>query len=519
MPDFKVIKLAALNLLSYRKNSVGARISCIYFISLLVFILLLVPISNKILDIKTHNILVTIEQNFDFTTQQLSYLLTPKRVEMSCEENLFTLRKSVFNSDQVKEIGLFDRDGNIYCVSNGGSTSFTLYKNIMNRIEKSSDNVTLSYTLTKFSRTQSIVLVFTNKTGQGISVLIPPRYLLKEVDERLSTEHVNYRLSIVSKNLSHHSFKKGAAQYSAQSKKYPLKIIVSSTTMYYIIQFWRYCWIALLLASFISISYIIRQRKVQNSNSLESSLRYAIENDYLELHYQPIVNQKTGHTVGCESLLRWKDPIQGYISPEIFIPLAEKVNLIEDITKLVIRKVILLLTEEPSLFEQRYISVNISRSVILKPSFLRYVEMFMKYQPELARKIIFEITEDNNFSSEELKALKNHLLRLSSEYGFKFAVDDFGTGYSGLDFIRQFPFDYVKIDRVFVKSLYDDSTIIPLLDSMMTLATQLNMMTIVEGVEEKSQLEILDRLGFIYIQGYYYSKPLPKSKLIEYLND
>ena len=516
MPKIKALKFNAPHTLIYNDDKFGIRILQIFILAIIVSLLFLVPVSNKLIETKTKTLLRAMENEFDQSISQFSYLLTPEKMAISCNEILTDLRKSIFNSERAKEIGVFDKNGKIFCTSNNGETSFHLYQTIMNRLKNSTNNITLSYTKTKLSRTRSIALIFTNEVGQGLSVLIPPRYLVQDIDRLLADDFINYKLRVISRELGKKAFADGIKSYVAQSDRYPLELEVSTTPMYYFMQFWRYLWVTLVLASLVTICYLFSRQKRLNNNSLENSLRYAITNDFLELHYQPIVNQKSGKTVGCESLLRWKDPTQGYISPDIFIPLAEKVNLIEDLTKLVIGKVALFISENLSLFSTVYISVNISRSVILKPSFVSFIDALVESQPLLAQKIVFEITEDNNFSQDELGTLKLHLNRLSA-YGFKFAIDDFGTGYSGLDFIRQFPFDYVKIDRVFVKSLYDDSTIIPLLDSMMSLATQLNMKTIVEGVEEKYQLEILDRLGFVYIQGYYYSKPLPQEDLIEYL--
>ncbi|MDB1126111.1 EAL domain-containing protein [Vibrio algarum] len=516
MPDIRALKLIASRTITSKEDSASLKILQIYLVCIVVYLMFVVPLSNKIVEVKTQTLLQEIESQFDHYIEQFSYLLTPSSSGRSCKENLPDLRKSIFNSDRVKEIGIFDQNGQIYCTSNNGDTSFYLYQTIMNRLETSSTHATLSYTRTKFSRTKSIALIFRNETGQGLSILIPPRYLIRHINQALSDSSVNYRIEVISRNLSEQLFDEGMTQFKVKSDKYPLALDVSTTLNYYIIQFFHYCWVPLLLASLISIYYILSLHNKRNNNSLENSLRFAISNDYFELHYQPIVNLQSGNTVGCESLLRWKDPSQGYISPDIFIPLAEKVNLIEDITKLVLGKVSLFLVENASLLSSVYISVNISRSVILKPSFVTFIDELVNTQPTLASKIVLEITEDNNFSQNELGTLKIHLDKLS-KHGFRFAVDDFGTGYSGLDFIRQFPFDFVKIDRVFVKSLYDDSTIIPLLNSMMSLATQLNMKTIVEGVEEASQLEILNRLGFVYIQGYYYSKPLPQEELIAFL--
>ncbi|WP_413283196.1 EAL domain-containing protein [Vibrio sp. MA40-2] len=516
MPHLDIIKSISSNAVFYGKNRVGARVIQIFIISMLLSPLFLIPISNYLISLKTHSILQNIELEFEDEITQLSYLLDSEQINRSCEDNLTNLRKSVFNSNRAKEIGIFDKNGKIFCTSNHGETSFYLYPSMISRLDKSSNNVTLSYTETKFSKARSVTLIFSNQTGEGLSVLIPPRYLTRYIDRQLSNENIEYKLKVISRDLTDKVFSYDLVRYSTQSKIYPIQLEVSITPMYYLSQFLRYSWIFIVLASLASITYVFRQQKILYENSLENSLRCAITNDYLEVHYQPIMNNKTGKTVGCEALLRWKDPQQGLISPNIFIPLAEKLELIEAVTKIVVSKVIYFLRSKESVLESLYISINISRSVILKPSFVAFIEELVSADPEIATRIIFEITEDNNFSPDELITLQEHLTTLAG-FGFKFAVDDFGTGYSGLNFIRQFPFSYVKIDRVFVKNLSNDSTIIALLESMKTLSVQLNMTAIVEGVEEPSQLAILDSLGFEYIQGFYFSKPLPNVELIEFL--
>ncbi|MEO0889801.1 MAG: EAL domain-containing protein, partial [Pseudomonadota bacterium] len=167
-------------------------------------------------------------------------------------------------------------------------------------------------------------------------------------------------------------------------------------------------------------------------------------------------------------------------------------------------------------FHDRYISVNVSRSLILRDDFIKEVESRLMFSYFISERLVFEITEEAIFNKDEFSILRQHLDRLAS-LGIRIAVDDFGTGYSGLDFIGQYPFDIIKIDRVFVTSLGNGKTTQPLLEAIHTLSQTLNMSVIVEGVEEEAQLWALHDLGFYNIQGFYFSKPIPKPEFLDYL--
>ena len=301
------------------------------------------------------------------------------------------------------------------------------------------------------------------------------------------------------------------------SEKYPLEVEVYYSDSYLLQYLLTKSWIAFFVASMVTIFVVFRRNKRLANYALPMSLEGALKNEHLKVYYQPIVDQRSGNMLGCEALLRWNDPVQGTISPDIFIPLAEKVALIEEITNYVITKVSLFLTDNFQAFEGKYISINISRTVILKESFVNRVVSVLRNRPEFANRLVFEITENNDFTEEELVVLRKHV-SVISDLGIRFAVDDFGTGYSGLNFIRQCPFDFLKIDRVFVKNLNEDSSLIPVLKSMQRLASDLQIDVIVEGIEESEQLSVLEELGFYNIQGYYFSRPLPQQNFLkEYL--
>lgn len=145
----------------------------------------------------------------------------------------------------------------------------------------------------------------------------------------------------------------------------------------------------------------------------------------------------------------------------------------------------------------------------------RMVERVMT-NSKFAQHIAFEITENGDFTDHELNMVERNF-QLLSQAGIRLLVDDFGTGYSGLNFVRQFHFDTLKIDRVFVKNLGHEPHLNNLLMSMLQLAQSLDMQVIVEGVETQEQLDILRELGVDYIQGYLYSKPLPAREFVDYM--
>lgn len=263
------------------------------------------------------------------------------------------------------------------------------------------------------------------------------------------------------------------------------------------------------MAGITTIILLSVKHKKQSQRSLEYSLSSALKNKHLHVHMQPIVNQNTNEIVGCESLLRWNDPIEGNVSPAIFIPLAESLGLIEELTYFVLRKVLMTLKSNQDVFESKYISVNISRNVVSNSNFSNKVISIFKRHPEILKLVVFEVTEDGECSDADMLKIRDNLTKLSN-MGVRIAIDDFGTGYAGLDFVRQFPFSILKIDRVFVKNISDESSFgLPLLESMLQLSRTLGMQVIVEGVEYESQVKILSKLGVDYIQGFYFYKPMP----------
>ncbi|MCR9940411.1 EAL domain-containing protein [Vibrio owensii] len=475
-----------------------------------------IPLANQHHKKLTEQAVVSIENEFRDNVNDLTYLLDDAFFLKACNDLIHDLRASIFSLGMAKDIATFDSDGQVLCTSSERSPSFFIYKTILKRLGDSNVHATLSYTKSALTPDQALILFFTKQEGRGISVVFPKKSLETLVADIFRFGDMDYRIDVIGRTVRSPNDKQPLRMEEVASDVLPFTVYSCIGFAFYLQFLVSKLWLGLLVMAFALVVRLFFTSKKFAKNSLEFSLTQAIKSRNLSVHYQPIVDQRDGAVIGGESLVRWNDPVQGFISPGIFIPLAEKVGLIDQITYLVLDKAINMIASNKVTFHDRYISVNVSRSLILREDFIKEVESRLKYRYFISERLVFEITEEAIFSGGELAVLRKHLDRLAV-LGIRIAVDDFGTGYSGLDFISQYPFDIIKIDRVFVTNLGNGQTIQPLLEAIHTLSQTLNMSVIVEGVEEQAQLRVLHDLGFYNIQGFYFSKPIPKPDFLEYL--
>ncbi|MFJ5768991.1 putative bifunctional diguanylate cyclase/phosphodiesterase [Psychrobacillus sp. NPDC093180] len=259
--------------------------------------------------------------------------------------------------------------------------------------------------------------------------------------------------------------------------------------------------------------------QLNKSFSLESSLPYAIEQNQLELYYQPKINAKTNQIIGAEALIRWNHPKWGIISPNEFIPLAEKTGIINEIGKWVKQTAC---AQNKAWQEAQLpmipISINLSASRFLERDLICNIVQTLKDTKLEPQYLEIEITETSLLENEEIVFSVLDELR---NLGIKIALDDFGTGYSSLSYLNRFKgkLDILKIDRSFIRDLSssheEDSNFI--VNMIIQLSHQLKMEVIAEGVETNEQLQVLQKYNCNIIQGYLFSKPLTASKFADLL--
>jgi diguanylate cyclase (GGDEF)-like protein/PAS domain S-box-containing protein len=254
--------------------------------------------------------------------------------------------------------------------------------------------------------------------------------------------------------------------------------------------------------------------KAMERLAVEKNLRKALDREEFELHYQPKVNLKSGQIAGMEALIRWDSPELGLVMPNQFIPIAEETRLIIQMGHWVLVTACrqARIWQEAGL-PQIPISVNLSVVQFTHPNLVSEISKVLKQTKFSPHHLELEITESVLMQDTTLAV---SILNKLSELGIKISIDDFGTGFSSLNYLKNLPLDYLKIDQTFVKdfSLQTNSAITK---AIVTLAQSLNMKTIAEGVETEEQRKFLSELNCDEAQGYLFSKPISKDEMGELL--
>jgi EAL domain-containing protein (putative c-di-GMP-specific phosphodiesterase class I) len=250
--------------------------------------------------------------------------------------------------------------------------------------------------------------------------------------------------------------------------------------------------------------------------ALETNLRRAIQNEELLVHYQPRVSVDSLSITAVEALVRWRHPQLGLISPSDFIPLAEDTGLIVPIGEWVLRTACLQAQRwQQQGFAPIQMAVNISGRQFQDQQLSKAIIQILD-ETNLAPELLeLELTESSIMQNAELAA---EVLQTLKNMGTKISIDDFGTGYSSLASLKRLPIDALKIDQSFVRDATTDSDDAALVMAIITLAHNLRLKVIAEGVETEEQLRFLQLLRCDEIQGFFFSKPLPPESLVALLD-
>lgn len=249
--------------------------------------------------------------------------------------------------------------------------------------------------------------------------------------------------------------------------------------------------------------------------TLESGLRHALDEDRLELHYQPQIDGASGRIVGAEALLRWRDPVRGFISPETFIPIAEDAGLIVQIGEWVLRRACRQAVEwQRAGLPPIPVSVNVSAVQFRRQDLVDVVRRALDATGLEPRLLRLEITETSLMSVRERAA---QLLSELRAIGVGVALDDFGTGYSSLSYLRSFPLDMLKIDRSFIAEMLADDKTASITEAIISMTRILGLRVLAEGVENEAQFEFLRKLGCDSMQGFHFSEAVPAQRFAELL--
>lgn len=248
---------------------------------------------------------------------------------------------------------------------------------------------------------------------------------------------------------------------------------------------------------------------------MESLMETALEAHEFEVYLQPKVSLKDMDIHAAEALVRWNSPVYGLIPPNRFIPLFERNGFLEKLDMYMIEEVCCILeTWQKEEKKPICISVNLSRMYIFKPQFVQRIVTLVNHHHIAHQMIEFEITENVIFDhSEELQSIIKEL----QKHGFLIAMDDFGSGYSSLNMLKDIPIDVMKVDQVFFRTVNaNKQRSFEIIKGVLSMAKNLNIHTVAEGVETESEVAFLKDAGCDEIQGYYYAKPLCLKDFIDF---
>lgn len=249
----------------------------------------------------------------------------------------------------------------------------------------------------------------------------------------------------------------------------------------------------------------------------EQLIIHAIERNKIEVFYQPIYSTREGCFSSAEALARIRNEDGSIVPPGVFIPIAEENGMILRVGEIVFEKVCAFLqTNQGHTGNLKRIEVNLS---VVQCAYEHladdYIAIMQEYQVDPTM-INLEITESASFKTKEILLENMHKLM---DYGVRFSLDDFGTGRSNLNYIIDMPVDIVKFDRELTVAYFEDTKTKCVIDAAMQMIRALQLSIVSEGIEEKEQFEIMQSLGIEYIQGFYFSKPLPQKEYIHFLQN
>ena len=254
------------------------------------------------------------------------------------------------------------------------------------------------------------------------------------------------------------------------------------------------------------------EQEQKKNRQIENALKTVNMDEEFEVHFQPKMNAKTNEIRGLEALVRWNHPVMGNIPPNEFIKIAEETGNIWKIDEWVLREACKTVQEWNLRRKGKplHIAVNISANHFAHPDFVPQVQSVLKDTGLDATLLEIEITETTLISNPE--ETKNNIQKLR-EIGVTVSIDDFGTGFTSLNYIRNYTFDTIKIDRSYIREMIEKKEDWIIVKTIINLAHELKIKVVAEGVEDERVLKVLKELNCDEIQGYLISKPLSKQNL------
>lgn len=294
-------------------------------------------------------------------------------------------------------------------------------------------------------------------------------------------------------------------------------LIISEVSKRAVLSKWRRIfWVGGPITALTSgILVFLSVRVVQRSEGLDQELIIGLDNQELVFHYQPIMHLETRTCIGSEALLRWYHPEHGVLSPDLFIPVAEKTGFIDAIGIWSIKQIAREQAHLYKHFPELYTSINVSPKQVHSGNLESILALLQNTSLCSPERFLFEVTETTTVLSQGTTTA-DILARLRTA-GTRIALDDFGQGYSNLSYLHQLDVDALKIDRFYVSAIHRDPQLTQILESILELGNKLGLLLIAEGIETEEQYQFLYEHGVTYGQGWLFSRPLPINEFEQFL--
>ncbi|UIY30143.1 EAL domain-containing protein [Neorhizobium galegae] len=254
-------------------------------------------------------------------------------------------------------------------------------------------------------------------------------------------------------------------------------------------------------------------QEMKRATQLEQALRNAIIADAVDVHFQPIVRISDGGVVGFEALARWIDADLGFVSPAVFVPLAEERGFIDALSETLLHKAAEAALSWP---RELFLSFNLSSAQLMDPGTTETILATLARVGLDPHRLELEITETAVMTSADTA---QRIITDLRQQGVRISLDDFGTGQSSLGRLRDFTFDKVKIDRAFVSRITTDRASEHIVKAIIAMCDGLNLAVVAEGIEEKADADKLNEAGCAMGQGYYYGRPADSAVTLRYLQE
>ncbi len=441
-------------------------------------------------------------------------------VDQPCDEAAVELLIDVvYRSPYIREAAIFDQNFVLTC-TNFGRVSLPVYEDVLESLPATGTIITISDTEVRQNR--SVIVNRRWGEGAGANVLLDPREFVEIVPEALRDAGSWQRFSVSTPHggmiaaTGEHA--EAALDHKAEafSARYPISASVEASHHLVLSEFFLLAPAFALLGGLIGIfSSWVTLRGIARLQSLEAALRQAARRDQLMLHYQPVIDLESGRCIGAEALLRWQHPKQGMIPPSIFIQIAEQSDLIIDISRWVFEQVRQDLKGALAIHSEVHIAINLCAAHFADHSIVTDLDRIFAGDPALKGRVVLEATEREVIDDSEGVARRVFAdLRVR---GYALALDDFGTGHSSLAYLERFPFDVLKIDKIFVDSIATGAVNAPVLEAIIDLGKRLDIQLLAEGVETEVQALYLKEHQVKSCQGYYFAKPMPVKDFADFL--